>query len=89
MPDASGKRSNWVRLSGLGFEFGSAVIGFTLIGYWVGGYYASPKGGVLIGAGLGILGGGYNLIRRSLTEVKRAAQEQQARGDEHDRDGQA
>ncbi len=86
MPEDSGKRSNLYRLSGIGFEFGSAVIGFTLVGYWIGSHYAHEQAGVLIGAGLGIVGGGYNLIRQALTETKRAANEQKAQGDRHDRE---
>jgi len=88
MTDDSGKRSNLMRLSGVGFEFGGAVIGFTLIGYWVGSHYEKPQAGVLIGAGLGIVGGGYNLIRKALSESTRATKEQhKAQGDRHDPDG--
>ncbi len=86
MPDDSGKRSNVYRLSGVGFEFGGAVIGFTLIGYWVGSHYEKQQAGVLIGAGLGIVGGGYNLIRQALAETKRAANEQKAHRDKDDPD---
>ena len=57
---------SWVRHSGIGLEFAAAVVGFTLIGYWIDNHYQSGPKGVLIGAGLGIIGGGYNLIRESL-----------------------
>lgn len=57
------KRSSRSRLAGLGFEFGAAVAGFSLFGYWIGKHYGDPRLGVLIGAVLGIIGGMYNLIR--------------------------
>ena len=62
----------WVRFSGIGLEFAAAVAGFTLIGYWIDGHYQSSPKGVLIGAALGIIGGGYNLIRESLAASREA-----------------
>ena len=50
----------------MGFEFAAAVIGFVLVGYWIDRKYGCQPKGVLIGAELGILGGGYNLIRTAL-----------------------
>ena len=70
----------WVRFSGIGVEFSAAVIGFTLVGYWIGRYYGAGRWGVLIGAGLGIVGGGYNLIRESIAATKEA-EEQRNRPD--------
>ncbi len=69
------KRPTWIRFSGMGFEFAAAVIGFTLVGYWIGRHYDCERNGVLIGAGLGIIGGGYNLIRESLIATRQAERE--------------
>ncbi len=63
------KRPRWSSLAGQGFELTAAVIGFGLVGYWVGGYLGSARNGLLIGSVLGIIGGLYNLIRASLREV--------------------
>lgn len=65
------RRPRWTRLAGLGFELTAAVIGFGLVGYWVGGHLGSARIGLLIGAILGIFGGLYNLIRASLRELNR------------------
>ena len=48
------------------------TIGFGLIGYWIDTKYDSSPKGVLTGAILGIIGGGYNLIRESLMAAKAA-----------------
>ena len=73
MPGGKKERPSWVRFSGMGFEFAAAVIGLTLVGYWVGLHYDHGPAGLLIGAGLGIVGGGYNLIRVSLLAMKEAS----------------
>ena len=58
-------------LAGQGFELAGAVLGFALVGYWIGRYYGDARIGLLIGAVLGIVGGLYNLIRASLRAVKK------------------
>lgn len=87
MPGNEKYRPAWVRFSGIGFEFGAAIVGFTLVGYWIDGHYHSGPKGVLIGAVLGIVGGGYNLIRQSLIATKEAGDQQtREHRDRHDRD---
>jgi len=66
----NGDRPSWVRFSGVGIEFAVAVIGFTLAGRWIDGRYNTGPWGVLIGAGLGLFGGMYNLIRESLGAIR-------------------
>lgn len=61
-----GDRPSWVRFSGIGIEFAAALAGFTLVGYWIDSHYDSRPWGIVIGAGLGLIGGTYNLIRQSL-----------------------
>ncbi len=72
MSDGKAPRPGWIRFSGMGIEFAGAVIGFTAVGYWVGSHYDSERTGVLIGAIVGIVGGGYNLIRESLVVSRKA-----------------
>ena len=66
------KQPSWIRFSGIGVEFAAAVGGLTLIGYWIGRHYGKERWGVLIGALVGIVGGGYNLIREALLATKEA-----------------
>ncbi len=72
MPGGKKNRPSWYRFSGMGVEFAAAVTGFTLFGYWIGRHYGHGQWGLLIGAVLGIVGGGYNLIRASLSAMKQA-----------------
>jgi hypothetical protein len=62
----------WAAYASKGFELVAAVVGFALVGYWLGGKYGDPLLGTAIGAVLGIVGGMYNLIRLSLTASRRA-----------------
>ena len=66
------KQPSWIRFSGIGVEFAAAVGGLTAIGYWMGRHYGAERWGVVIGAMLGIVGGGYNLIRQALLATKEA-----------------
>ncbi len=75
-------RPTWIRFSGMGFEFAAAIIGFVLVGYWIDQHYDSKPKGVLIGAALGILGGGYNLIRTALQASRQVNREEKEDGDE-------
>ena len=73
MPEEPKRYPSWVRLSGIGVELVGAVVGFTLIGYWIDRHFGSSPWGLLIGLGLGLVGGMYNLIRQSLVASKEAA----------------
>ena len=66
MTDKRPDRPSWLRYSGIGVEFASALLVFSLIGYWVDRHWGTGPWGLLIGAGLGLIGGTYNLIRKSL-----------------------
>lgn len=76
MPTGNGQDGEGHRLSGrsprsftsasLGFDFAAAVLGFTLLGYWIDLRYDSQPWGVLSGAILGLVGAMYNLIRGAL-----------------------
>lgn len=73
MPEEPKRYPSWVRLSGIGVELVGAVVGFTLVGYWIDRHFGSSPWGLLIGLGLGLVGGMYNLIRQSLLASKEAA----------------
>lgn len=72
MPELQKKPATGTRLLGIGFEFAAAVAGFTLVGYWFDRHYGHSPWGVLVGAGLGLIGGMYNLIRESLAASREA-----------------
>lgn len=70
MAEKSRDGASWVRFSGMGFEFAAALVGFTLVGVWIDRAYGTSPTCTLIGAGLGIVGGGYNFIRMSLAAMR-------------------
>ena len=78
MPEEPKRYPSWVRLSGIGIELVGAVVGFTLVGYWIDRHFGVGPWGVLIGVGLGLVGGMYNLIRQSLLASKEAAPAREA-----------
>lgn len=72
------------RISGLGLELTSAILGMLLVGWildrWLG---TSPRWAT-VGAVVGVLGGGYNFMRRALALNRKAAEAYQR---EHQRPG--
>lgn len=70
MPGDERDRLTWVRYSSLGMEFVAAFGVFALIGYWVDAHWDSSPWGLIGGAALGLIGGMYNLIRRSAEAFK-------------------
>lgn len=65
---ADDDRTKGLRLAGVGLEFAAAVAGLTLLGAWIDRHYGSTPWGVLIGAGIGVIGGTYNLIRQAIAK---------------------
>lgn len=65
--------SGWLKVSGIGFELVAAVAGFAFVGWWIDRKQGTAPWGLLIGAGLGMVGGLYNLIRASLAAAREAA----------------
>ncbi len=65
------------RFAGMGFELAAAIIGFTLIGYWIDHVWNTKPTFVLVGALLGLIGGFWNFLRESL----RLSQSVTKRGD--------
>ena len=66
MGDKKGDQTSWIRFAGVGTEFAAAVGGLAFFGYWIDNHFDSAPWALLIGVGLGLVGGTYNLIRRSL-----------------------
>ena len=64
-------RSRGARLTGLGIEFAAAVGGLTVLGVWIDRRFETAPWGVLIGAGIGLIGGTYNMIRDGLRAGRR------------------
>jgi len=70
MANKRSDRPSWIRFSGIGIEFAAAVLGCSIVGYWIDLHYHCSPWGVLIGAGTGLIGGTYNLVRESLAAFK-------------------
>ena len=74
----------WLRFSGIGVEFAAALLGFTLVGFWVDRHYGCGPWGVLIGVILGMIGGMYNLVRKALVASREAGDRRDDGDDRHD-----
>jgi F0F1-type ATP synthase assembly protein I len=59
-------QSPGLRFLGLGLELAAAVAGLTLAGVWFDRHFDTAPWGSLVGAGLGLVGGTYNMIREAL-----------------------
>lgn len=73
--DNSKQTSQLVRISGMGTELAAAIIGMTLIGYLIDRFGGTSPWGVLGGAAVGILGGGYNFIKQARKISRDAAED--------------
>lgn len=63
-PSAPAKpRLTSARALGLGLEFGTAIAGLAVLGYFLDEYFQTEPVLALTGAGLGLVGGVYNVIR--------------------------
>lgn len=63
------------RLSGMGSELAFGVIGMALLGFLLDRWLKTTPWIMLAGALLGVIGGGYNFIRKALAENKAAAEQ--------------
>jgi F0F1-type ATP synthase assembly protein I len=55
----------------MGMELAAAIIGLTLVGWWVDWKFGTAPTGLIVGAVLGIVGGMYNFIRQALAMSQR------------------
>ncbi|MGH9380364.1 MAG: AtpZ/AtpI family protein [Thermoanaerobaculia bacterium] len=69
--------SAW-RYSGLGMELVGAVAALAAVGYWLDRRFDSSPWGVFVGAGIGIVGGMWNLIRVGLQASREESSETDA-----------
>lgn len=78
------------RLSGLGIEFASAIAAGGLAGWLFDQWQGTQPKGVLVGLIVGIVGGGYNLIRQAVAankrEMERFRRREEPRDTPEDRD---
>ena len=70
MADNKNGKPSWIRFSGIGIEFASAVAVFTVIGYYIDRHYGTKPTALLICILLGLVGGMYNLIRQALAATR-------------------
>lgn len=68
---ADDDRTSGLRLAGVGIEFAAAVAGLSLLGYWIDRHFGTGPWALLIGAGIGLVGGTYNLIRDAVGRGRR------------------
>ena len=64
--DREKQPSDLWRMAGLGKEFVGAVVGFLLLGRWLDSRYEINPWGTVICLSLGVVGGLWNMIRRSI-----------------------
>ncbi len=72
--DSDDSGSELWRLSGLGMEFASAIAVGGLAGWLFDRWQGTQPNGVLVGLVVGIVGGGFNLIRQAMAANKRATE---------------
>jgi F0F1-type ATP synthase assembly protein I len=81
-------RRSLLRLASAGTELAAAVIGLTLLGWWFDRGFDTNPVGVLVGAGLGIVGGMYNFLRDAWRfSQEDSAKDQDRRPQDRDEDG--
>ncbi len=80
------QRSRVMQYAGLGLELAASIIGLTLLGLWIDHRYSTGPKGVLIGAGIGVVGGLYNFIRAALRLSRSEFPPRYPRNDDEDRD---
>jgi len=82
-PAQDRERSRLMRYASMGFELAASIIGLTLLGLWIDYRYQTGPKGVLVGAGLGIVGGLYNFLRAAV-RLSAAEREQTREGEKRD-----
>jgi hypothetical protein len=60
-------------IGGMGLELAGAIVLLGLVGWWIDGRYDTGPWFALTGALIGMLGGGYNFIRRARAMSKTAS----------------
>lgn len=65
-------------IGGMGLELAGAIVLLGLIGWAVDRYFGTSPAWTIVGAAIGLIGGGYNFIRRARA-MTRASQSQRTR----------
>ncbi|HOB75228.1 MAG TPA: AtpZ/AtpI family protein [Phycisphaerae bacterium] len=65
-------QSGALRLAGAGVELAGTVAVACLLGYWIDNRFGTSPWGIVILAAIGVVGGLYNLVRRSVHEMLRS-----------------
>ena len=62
--DKNNNQPNLYALAGTGVEFAAAVIGMTLLGWWLDGKWGTEPWLLILGATIGFFGGMYNMLKQ-------------------------
>lgn len=77
-----------MRLANVGAELAAAMIGLSLLGYWIDCHLKTSPWGLLICAILGIVGALYNLVRKAVREMLRPASREENQSNKIKKDDQ-
>lgn len=75
MSNEDNQRSALWRLSSIGIELTAAIVGLGLLGYWIDSHYGTSPKALLIGIGIGMVGGLYNVIRSGMKMSRESAED--------------
>jgi len=68
------ERAELWRLSAMGTEFVASIAGMLILGLLLDRWWGTTPVATIIGSVVGLLGGGYNLIRQAIKAEKKAVQ---------------
>jgi len=71
----------------MGLELAGGIIGLTLAGWWVDHHWGTFPKGIVVGAAIGIVGGGYNFLRQSLQMIHEQERLRKRERDERESSG--
>ena len=72
-------KGNLLYFGSIGMELAGGIVGLTLLGWWIDSRYGTAPVWAIVGAALGIIGGGYNFIRKALALSKQARESDRRR----------
>jgi len=78
----------FVRLANIGVELAAAVVGLSLLGYWIDGHFKTGPWGLLTGAIVGIVGGLYNMVRKTIRKAFQSGRPKENQAGEKAQDDQ-
>jgi len=63
----------WLALARMGAELTAALVGFTLLGFWIDRHFGTRPWGLLVSVLCGLVGGLYNTLRTSAQALSSSA----------------